>query len=165
MIDKDAILNFVANRISKEEFAKKYPELTSNPGDLVNEFLEQADKEKNAELLENILIIGFRFEAFAQIQAKILSKLIAETWHYKHEDIARILQKLKDPYSVDFVVKALHTKHDYLEYNNEYALINKCVRVLSGINTNNAKEQLQLLAASKNELLKEAALKQLHKFE
>src|SRR5258708_4727760 len=69
------------------------------------EFVEQLIKnsmiKKDTEELDLILILCSHLNSITNFHSKILSDLLKENWHFKHEDVESILQKLKDPTTVD----------------------------------------------------------------
>jgi ubiquinone biosynthesis protein UbiJ len=72
--------------------------------------------------------------------------LLRSTAHTRHEDLARWLQDLRDPRAVEALYAVALTKHEYLAYNNSYALARKCTWALADIGTESANEKLCLLA-------------------
>jgi hypothetical protein len=75
-----------------------------------------------------------------------LIALLRAGGHYQHEDLARWLQDLRDPRAVDALYEVALTKHEYLAFNNSYALARKCTWALADIGTREAREKLRLLA-------------------
>lgn len=67
-------------------------------------------------------------------------------WHRQHEDIVHSLQLLKHAPAIDALAKAALTKHDYLAYDNSYALARKCTWALADIGTDAARDRLHALA-------------------
>ncbi|MFO0828315.1 MAG: SseB family protein [Phycisphaerales bacterium] len=67
-------------------------------------------------------------------------------WHHLHEDIVRSLQLLKHAPAVDVLAAAALTKHEYLAYDNSYALARKCTWALADIGTDAAREKLAALS-------------------
>ncbi|UEG55142.1 hypothetical protein LLH06_09225 [Mucilaginibacter daejeonensis] len=46
----------------------------------------------------------------------ILNKLLSHPYHHKHQEIAKHIQLLKSPTSVEYIDKVLETNFDFLEY-------------------------------------------------
>ncbi len=162
-IQKLLIEQLMANKITTTTFLNKYPFDLENDKNHFTKLLEQVYCQKNSDDLEDIFFLGFSFDLFTSDHVNTLCELIVEKWHYKHEDIARLLQKFKEPSSADYLQKAVLTKHDYLAYNDGEALITKCIWALGAINTDDAKEKLYSLYKSDNQLIRQAALYQLKK--
>ena len=160
--EKQLIKDLALKSISQGDFFRQYPVDLNVEKNYVLRTLENAYANKNAEDVEYGLLLGFLFESFSGDYVDVLCKLILEKWHYKHEDIALILQELKDPKSVNFLYQAALLKLDYLNYDNSYALARKCIHALGDISTENSREKLALLASSDIPIIREKALKQLH---
>lgn len=160
--EKDLIIDFALKKITKEDFLSTYSVNPAIEKQHVLQLLEKAYQEKNADDVDILLVLGFLFDVFSKDYIDILCKLIVEDWHYKHEDIALVLQKLKSPESIDALYKTALAKFEYLDYDDSYALARKCIHALGDMNTDYAKEKLKLLAASDIDIIKEKAEKQLY---
>lgn len=73
--------------------------------------------------------------------------LLRSAAHYRHEDVARWLQDLRDPRAVDALHAAALTKYEYLAYDDSHAFARKCTWALADIGTPAAQDALGLLAA------------------
>ncbi|MCD9025431.1 hypothetical protein [Cohnella silvisoli] len=133
----------------------------SNLSVFVNTTLQNAYSLNDSEAVDLILYLGFVFEVFTEDFVSILCKLLEIEWHYKHEDIARLLQRFKSPYSIDSLFKVATRKLSYLEYNESSALARKCIYALGDINSDESRIKLEILSNSSEDLIKEFALKQL----
>jgi len=160
--EHDLILNVSTGRISKEEFLKKYS-ISLIDGKYVLELLETAYNEKSAVDVESAFALGISFDVFNKHHIRFFSTLLEAHWHYQHENIVRLLQDLKNPEAINCLYKTCQTYYEYLEYNDCYALIVKCTWALGDINTKKSKEKLELLAQSENEIIRDAAKKQLER--
>ena len=161
--EKKLINKLMQNKISKEYFLQVFPiNIIDNPTYIQN-LLEIAYKDKEANDIEYLLIVGFKFNLFTEDYTNILCRLLLEQWHYQHENIARILQILKMPESIDCLYKTAKSKFKYLEYNDSSALAVKCIWVLGEINTDEAREKLKLLTQSKNQIISDNAKYQLNR--
>ena len=87
-----------------------------------------------------------------------------ESWHFQHENIASIFQKIKSPKTTDSIYKAAHTQFEYLEYDEAFALAVKCVWALGDIHTPESREKLELLAQSEEEIIRTNAIYQLNRY-
>jgi hypothetical protein len=86
-------------------------------------------------------------------------------WHTRHEDIARALQRLRDPRTVDALFSAALSRHDYLAYDEFFGLARKCTWALADIGTIEAKRRLEQLAGSENPMIAGYARKRLGRWE
>ena len=78
-----------------------------------------------------------------------LKQLLASPWHFDHEDIVSLLQRIAAPETVDVLFKITTTKFEYLDYNDSKPLARKCTWALADIGSNEAKEAL--IELSKNQ--------------
>ena len=94
-----------------------------------------------------------------------LIELLGKTWHYRHEDIVRVLQQLKDSRAVDALYNEAHSEYEYLNYDDCYGLARKCTWALADIGTPEAKAKLQQLVQENNQFVAEYAQKRLNNWE
>jgi hypothetical protein len=159
-IEKKLILEFSLQKINIDEFLQNYSKVVDS--NHVLQLLIEAYNQKDSSEVEYALLLGFIFNTFSNEYVEVLCKLIQEEWHYKHEDIALVLQELKSPVSVDALYMAALKKLDYLGYDDSFALARKCIHALGDINTESSKEKLKLLAISDILIIREKAEKQLN---
>lgn len=145
--EKQSILELSLKKKSIIEFAQEFPDRLTK--EYILGMLETSYFNKDAEDLEYSLLLGFVLEIFNHDFAHILSKLIVEPWHYKHEDIAMLLKQIKSPQTVDSLYNATEMQFEYLGYDDTYQFARKCIKALSAIGDENATNKLRLLAASK----------------
>lgn len=161
-LEKKLIKDFALKKFSRQDF------LATCPIDFVDDaknplrIFERAYANKNAEDVEYSLLIGFLFNFFSNDYVDVLGQLIIEEWHFKHEDIASILQELKNPDSVKSLYEAALMKLDYLSCDDSYALARKYIHALGDINTGYSREKLVLISSSEIPIIREKAEKQLH---
>jgi hypothetical protein len=161
--ERKLILDLALNKISEQEFIKRFSvNPNSNPNYIMG-FLINAYNEKNADDVEYSLMLIYKFNLITEEYVDILCKLLECDWHYKHEDIARTLQVLRSPISIESLYKTALTKFEYLEYDNSYALSRKCTWALGDINTDESKRKLEMLAGSDDEEIRGYAIKQLNR--
>lgn len=77
----------------------------------------------------------------------VLAQLLEEDWHFRHEDIARSLQALKDPVAIEALFRTAQRKFPYLDYDDSTALARKCIWALADIGSP-ALEKLEILGKS-----------------
>jgi hypothetical protein len=75
-----------------------------------------------------------------------LVALLRAPSHYRHEDVARYLQELRDPRAIEALFETAHVNHAYLEHSPG-VLARKCTWALADIGTPEAYERLRTLAA------------------
>jgi hypothetical protein len=100
--------------------------------------LEQAIEARDADAFEVALTAAY-VEGLSGDLAGLLARALLMPWHMRHEDLARALQELKDPVAVDPLFEAAFSKHEYLEYDENFGLARKCTWALADM-------RLQLLA-------------------
>ena len=147
----------------KEKFLNDFTVDVTKEPEYIIRLLEIAYLEKKADDVEYSLIIGFSFNLFTKEYTDILLKLLEADWHYKHEDIAWIFQRLKIPEAVNLLYVTALKQFKYLEEDEFFALAVKCIWALGDINTKESKEKLEILAQSSNETIKKNALNQLER--
>jgi hypothetical protein len=157
---KQQILDLALKKTTLEFIYKTYPYTVDSA--YVLHQLQLGSERKDASVIEYGLLLGFLINSFTLEYTGILNELILDDWHFKHEDIASILQDLRSPTSVDALYKAALSQLKYLDYDDSYALARKCIHALGDIDTAYSKEKLRLLATSKIPIVKEKAEKQLH---
>ncbi|MEZ6038528.1 MAG: hypothetical protein R3F29_13690 [Planctomycetota bacterium] len=104
-----------------------------------------AMQAQDAGAFEDSLIPVFQQSRLDEI-ADLLVEALPMTWHYRHEDLAHSLQQLKYVPAIDALAEAALTKHEYLDYDNSYALARKCTWALADIGTDAAKGKLEALS-------------------
>jgi len=160
--EKKLVMELSLNAITKEEFLRRYPFDVERDGVHVLKLLRDAYSQKDADDVEHALLLGFSF-GFDKACVPILNQLIVEDWHFKHEDIARLLQGFKNPSSIDVLYQTALAEYDYLGYDDSYALAVKCIWALGDINTASSREKLKQLTSSSNQVVSDAAEKQLQR--
>ena len=148
-------------RSIKKRFLVQFgTDVRKNPQYLI-QLLEAAYREENALDVELALATASMFKLFSKDYSNILLKLIETDWHFVHESIASIFQKLKLPETVDSLHKTALSRFEYLDYDDCFALAVKCIWALGDINTDESFEKLRLLAQSDNEIIRSNAVMQL----
>ena len=152
------------NKIN-EKFIKRFKVDVTRKPDYILKLLETAYRERNSTDVECSLIVAYRYSLFSQEYVSILVRLIESDWHYKHEDIAFALQKLKSPKAVECLYRTALKRFPYLDYDDAYALAVKCIWALGDTNTAESREKLKLLSKSDNEIIRENAIKQIERYQ
>ncbi|EFM09168.1 conserved hypothetical protein [Paenibacillus curdlanolyticus YK9] len=159
--DRELVKKLMRQSISKAEFNGLFSEnIEENPKYII-QLLEEAYENREADDVDYALFVGFTFDVFTEDVVAVLCKLIESSWHYQHENIAMILQRLKSPESIPYLYRTALMKFNYLDFDESYALAVKCIWALGDINTIESREKLQLLAQSENDVIRSNATKQL----
>ena len=125
--------------------------------------LGEAIKAMNADAVEDALGAAFALESATFVP--LLVELLGLPWHRQHEDVARLLQFLKDPRAIDALFAAAFARHEYLAYDEFFGLARKCTWALADIGTPEAKAKLVALTQVENPLIVGYAQKRLDQWE
>jgi len=160
--EKKLIVDFTLNKITNSEFFSQF-KFGDNIGNYIISNLQKAFKDESPEDIENILLLYFNINDFKfdTSHIQLLCDILLEKWHHSHEDLAMILQKLKDPKSISFLEKAMYLNLEYLEYNDGESLIRKCAYALGDINSKESWNVINSLSKSDNCIISNAAIEQL----
>lgn len=159
--ERELLHNLMTRAIPLEVFMKDFTvDISKNPRYICG-LLETTLVEQEANDVEYLLTAIFHFKLFIEDYVDILCKLADETWHFQHENIASIFQKIKSPKTVECLYKTTLTQFDYLEFDNSFALAVKCIWALGDINTVESRKKLELLTQSENEIISKNAIYQL----
>ena len=157
---KELILKLMMKKINLSEFLYQFGD-GSGELDLCKE-LTLAREAKDAELVDLLLYLSAVVK-FDYYDVDILNQLVTDPWHQKHEEIVRLLDHYRQPSSVNPLYKAALLNLDYRDYDEDFVLANKCIRVLEKIQDQNAIEKMELLADVNNELIRQYAKKHLNR--
>lgn len=162
-VEREILHKLMTRAITPEMFVKDFTvDISKNPI-YIRELLELAYLEHEANDVEYLLIAIFHFRLFMEDYVDVLCKLMIETWHFQHENIASIFQKIKSPRTIECLYKTSLAQFEYLEFDEAFALAVKCIWALGDINTLESKEKLKLLSQSENEIIRDNAIKQLNR--
>lgn len=125
------------------------------------EKIKDAISNHDGDLLEEVLYKDLSSECQG---LELLIKILPESWHHSHENIALTLQKSKSPESVDSLLQTANTYFEYLTYDNSEALHRKCTWALADIGTSKAKDALRLLALNGSDTVKAYSKKRLDRW-
>jgi HEAT repeat protein len=141
------VWDFASKKLSEHEFALRYGvDFRLDQGRLLRE-LDEALTEQSPDSVEAAVVLGsyFGWPSSADLP---LCKLLEEEWHFKHEDIAHVLQQLRPPCAVEPLYRTVSKNYEYLAYDGGAALARKCIYALHDIDTPDAKERLAALSNS-----------------
>ena len=122
--------------------------------------LETSDELMTEDALSLVHSFGIQSDFVPQ-----LIDLIESDWHYRHEDIARLLQDAKDNRATSALHRIASRKFEYLNYDNSYALARKCTWALADIGTLESKNALVDLANSNDETIAGYAQRRIDKWD
>jgi hypothetical protein len=128
------------------------------------ELFEHAIETKNPDEVDDAVSATFSIikpESFVSY----LCQLLESSWHFDHEDITRLLQKIGDPESVNVLFKTAIKKFDYLEYDDSKSLSRKCTWALADIGNSKSKEALIELAKNQDKEIAGFAQKRIDNWE
>jgi hypothetical protein len=162
-IEKKMVMDFSLGKITIDKFKKQFNFKKESVENYIINSLTEAYNNKSSENIEYILLMYFSLNVFQFniSNTELLGNLLIERWHNSHEDLAMIIQKLKDPKSISFLEKAIYLNLDYLEYNDGESLIRKCAYALGDINTLESWKKIKDLSESDNLIIKAMAIEQL----
>lgn len=162
--ERELLHSLMKKTIEPEVFLDEFTvDISSNPT-YIRELLEKAFIDQEAYDVEFLLTAIFKFNLFNEDHINILCKLMNESWHFQHENIASIFQKMKSESTIDSLYKTALAKFEYLEYDEAFALAVKCIWALGNINTPEARVKLEMLAQSEKEVIRSNAIYQLNRY-
>lgn len=147
--------------LDKERFLERYSGIAELNVDYCLSMLNEAIQTKNADLVEEAILLTGCLDLFSDKFSGFLCELLQNDWHYNHEDIAMILKRINDSSTVDCLFSAAHLNLKYLDYDDTYQFARKCIKALSEINNNEAIEKLRILAENNNKIIRKYAIKEL----
>ncbi|MBR0828142.1 hypothetical protein JQ596_21635 [Bradyrhizobium manausense] len=150
-----------SREISKETFLQRFPSAVDDGG-LALKWLDEAYRARHAKDLDCSLIVGFVF-GFTPEHVVILCRLVDADWHHSHEDVVSALDELRTPAAAEALFRATRWVPKYLEFDDSRALASKAIWALGKLAGGEAESKLAILAASDDEFLRNAALKQIER--
>jgi hypothetical protein len=141
-LQKAAAWDVLLHRKDDREFLTCFDQdFRSSPAETIR-LLEAASGECDAEAVEILLGLG----ALSPEAVPVLCHLLLAGFHTRHEDMAFLLQKLKDPRSTEALYQACFLQLPYRDYDELDILARKCTWALHDVGTEAALEKLRLLA-------------------
>jgi HEAT repeat protein len=159
--ERKLIINLATNRISKESFLQAFR--GSLDGIVLStELLDEALLHGDPTEVEMALIVGFVF-GFDTRHLEALIRLESASWHVKHEDVVRALDKIRDTRAIPALVHATKWIPDYLKFDENRALAVKAIWALGWLNSREATDALVQLVSSTDTVLSKNAREQLQR--
>lgn len=138
-------LESILKNIKREQYLYK-EELISQ--------LNKVIEDKNEEILNDLISICF-YDGVDKSFTLALNQLLLEDWHECHEDIASLIEKIRDIRSVEVLYQRILK---IPEDDDMRALAKKCIWALKAINTPEAIDKLILLQDSDDSIIRDNAL-------
>lgn len=126
--------------------------------------LEESIKAKDPDRLEEALNQAWHFGMKTEY-VEALNRMLALTWHFRHEDIVNALQKLNSSSSVEVLHQTALIEFGYLDYDEERGLSRKCIWALADIGNSKAKEALIQLSENSDGRISNYASKRLNNWD
>jgi len=158
-----AISELMLDKISKTEFLKLNG--VTHIDEATKCGLEAAYEKRDAEKVEDFIYLIFKFEILNDKYVDILNNLLVSKWHYKHEDIVILLQKISSEKSIKYLYDAIELHPEYLEWDDNYAFEVKCVRAIYHIGMEKSYSYLEELCIHPNAVIRDMAQRQLKKLQ
>ena len=92
---------------------------------------------------------------------ELLSQVLLEDWHFRHEDVSFATQQLKCECAVQALEQRASSNPKYLGWDDNHALARKCTWALADIGTPEARRALERLATSETRVIRSFAQKRL----
>ena len=156
-----AFSRLMLGEISKEHFLE-INAISDIPNTIVNG-LREAYQNKNSDSVEEFIYLTFVFEFFDERIVDVANRLLVCDWHYKHEDITWILQKISSCKSLEYLYEAIELHPKYLVEDDNYAFEVKCVRAIYHIGKEKSFPYLEKLCSHHIDVIKEMAQRQIKK--
>lgn len=162
---------YFKNQISIKVFINKIGIYEDDFLDNLLSEMDIASKFQNTERLGHLIYALFLWDERLGERKKneldkfidILNKLLISKWHYKHEDITLLLQKISSDKSIEYLYDAIELHPEYLAWDDNYSFEVKCVRAIYHIGKERSYSYLEKLCEHPNEVIREMAQRQLNK--
>ena len=157
---KTYIVNF---QLRNEELISNFSDVTDEEKiNIIKEGIKIACQRKNSTEIENLMLSISFFRLYGRSEfIEDYIKLAKEEFHEEHEDIARYFQRLHLPQTIDCIYELATSNFEKYRWDDNFALVRKCCFALGDINTPKAKEKLELLLQSDEEMIRKHAMEKL----
>lgn len=157
-IERDLILDYALERVSDEEFVRRFPHSLDQPDELVQRLLTLCLHGDESEDVELVMLLGFALDVFDESFAPLLAELLLTDHHSRHEDVAKELQMLRVPSTLNALVKRCETVPPWpATIDDGAAVFRKCVWAIRSIGTEEAWNALGTLTESEFESVRQYA--------
>ena len=157
---KTYIINF---QLRNEELISNFSDVTDEEKiNIIKEGIKIACQKKNSTEIENLMLSISFFKLYDRSEfIEDYIKLSKEEFHEEHETIASYFQRFHLPQTIDCIYELAISNFEKYQWDDNFALVRKCCFALGDINTPKAKEKLELLLQSDEEMIREHAMEQL----
>lgn len=155
------ISKLMRNQITKEQFLA-----INDIVDIDNEIeerLQRAYQNQYSNEVEELVYLIFVYERFEARYVSVLNKLLISDWHFQHENIVLILQKISSVESMEYLYNAIGLHLQYLEWDDNYAFEVKCIRAIYHIGKERSRSYLDKLCKHPNRVIREMSQRQIKK--
>lgn len=152
------ISKLMLGKISKEQFLEING--ITDVAYLITNGLQEAYQSKDANRVDVFVYLAFVYEFFDERMVDVLNQLLISDWHYKHEDIALILQKISSWESIEYLYDAIELHPQYLIWDENNSFEVKCVRAIYYIGKDKALPYLEKLCNHSNGIIRDMAQRQ-----
>ena len=150
-------------QISFQQLQKEFLKNDDERIEYIKTELEKAYNEKNGKSINTLILAIYMFELHSKKFVDILCKLTKEEWHGKHEDIVFYLQQMELSSTIECIYELAISDFEKYRWDDNFALARKCCFALGDINTPKAKEKLESLLQSDEEMIRKHAMEQLER--
>lgn len=130
---------------------------------VIEQGLDASFRSKSATDVEQYIYLIFKFEVYKKEYVDILNNLLISEWHYQHENIVILLEKISSLSSIPYLYNAIDLRPQYLTCNNSHSFEIKCVRAIYYIGKEKAIPYLKELCNNKIFDVRETAKRQITK--
>ena len=155
------VSQLMLDKISKEQFLSM--NAISEIDVEIEKGLIEAYRSKCADKLEEFIYLTFVYEVFEIKYADVLNELLISDWHYQHENIVLLLQRISSVESLEYLYNAMDLHLQYLEWDDNYAFEVKCVRAIYQIGKEKSVPYLKELCRHPNSIIRKTAQRQIEK--
>jgi len=160
---KDLMLKKYRKEINFRQLQKEFLKNDNERIEYIKTELEKAYNEKNGKSINTLILAIYMFELHSKKFVDILCKLTKEEWHGKHEDIVFYLQQMELSSTIECIYELAISDFEKYRWDDNFALARKCCFALGDINTPKAKEKLESLLQSDEEMIRKHAMEQLER--
>ena len=162
---KNLMLKKYRKEINFRQLQKEFLKNDDERIEYIKTELEKAYNEKNGKSINTLILAIYMFELHSEKFVDILCKLTKEEWHGKHEDIVFYLQQMELPSTIECIYELAISDFEKYRWDDNFALVRKCCFALGDINTPKAKEKLESLLQSDEEMIRKHAIEQLERWD
>jgi hypothetical protein len=155
--NEELLLSELSGRIlSEKNFIRNFPHDVVHDSSYIVDQISEAIKSDNSYRLDLLMQLIWLCQDKSSL-TPILNELLIYPHHYRHQEIARLLQKNKNPSTIPYVRKALDSGFNYLAYtgSNDRSIAKWFSWLLSDIGTSEAISVIKEYSRSQNEEIRQ----------